>query len=427
MSGRPFHFKFLSIYIFVLLIFFSVHLQGAGTNSFTFLQMQIGSRAQGMGNAFTAISSHINGLYYNPASSAFSPRPSMMLYHSNWIEDISIENISFIYPNVQKFSFSTGLSYLHLPAIDEYDINNTTGEAIRNGTFQIYNLISHIGISYQASENFSAGVQFKFLQERIADVTASGFAFDFGLLFKAPVDYLSFGVAIQNLGPKMKYDHYKEKIPLTFRLGVAYQLPYNPFTFAFDVVKTSDENWNFYPGMELEVMKGLAFRGGYQFQKDIGAGYNVGIGFEILDNYSINYVFSPYGILGNTHRAEFVFNFGNLYRKSKPAPRESYPTDFTYSSYASQLPIPKNLKAVQVGEEILLSWSTSYIRNAQYNIYVEIPGRTGIVKINKVPLRENSYTFQPTVSKLSLKFYISLVTNKMESDKSKPVELKFQK
>ena len=425
MSGRRLHFD-IRIILFLLILLTAIPAWGAGTNSFTFLQMPIGSRAQGMGNAFTAIPSHIDGLYYNPASSAFSSRPAMMLYHSSWLEDISIENISFLYPHVANFAFSTGLSYLHLPEIDEYEID-VTGDAVKGGTFQIYNLISNIGVSYQATEAFSAGIQIKYFQERIADVVASGVAFDLGVLYRLPVEYLSLGIAVQNLGPKLKYDLYKENLPLTYRFGIAYQLPYNPFTFAVDVVKISEEQWKIYPGLEIEVLNGLAFRGGYQFQKDIGAGYNVGIGFEFLENYSLNYVYSPYGILGNTHRAEFVFNFGSLYSKSTPKQPDSYPASATYSSYSNYLPSPKDLSAKQLGDEVVLSWSPSYIRGAKYNIYVEIPGRTGIVKINKEPLSDTNLTFNPTVNSLRLRFYVTLVNGNLESEKSPVLNFEFKK
>ncbi len=47
-----------------------------GTNSFNFLQMNIGSRAQGMGNAFTAIPGDVNSIYFNPANVAQAIRPN---------------------------------------------------------------------------------------------------------------------------------------------------------------------------------------------------------------------------------------------------------------------------------------------------------------------------------------------------------------
>lgn len=95
---RPFPF-FITVIWFIFL--FS-NLYGAGTTGFNFLRMNIGSRAQGMGNAFTAISSDINGLYFNPASVGFSVRPTLMFYHAKWFEDLSVENLSFIFPPALK-------------------------------------------------------------------------------------------------------------------------------------------------------------------------------------------------------------------------------------------------------------------------------------------------------------------------------------
>jgi hypothetical protein len=389
--------------------------------------MNIGSRAQGLGNAFTAVSGDINGIYYNPAIPAFAFRPTLMLYHAQWFEDISIENISFLFPNVNNFAFSFGLSYLHLPDIDGYDINLATGEAIPGESFQIYNIISQLGISYKAGRKFSFGIQVKYLNEKIENVSARGFAFDLGLLYKLPVDFLSFGASVQNLGPEIKYEEQKEQLPLTFRIGLAYQIPYTRALISVDGVKIIDEDWRIYPGIEVGLVQNFALRAGYQFQQDIGDGYNFGFGINFLDDYNINYVFAPYGELGSTHRAEFVINFGGFGKQQVSSGKrvKKYPEEQILIT-SSKLPVPSGLKAEQRGSKIILHWNSSFITGSKYNVYVKVAGKKGVVKITKEPLLSTQFSLVPKVNQINLLFYVSVVKDKKESYLSKPTLFKYK-
>ena len=429
------HFKFVNRLVTTIMLFLVSFFSDGfsnGTNSFNFLKMNIGSRAQGMGNAFTAISSDINTIYYNPAGIGFTSRPGIMFFHGQLYEELAVENFTAVYPNLKNFTLSVGLSYLHLPGIQKYDINSLTGEPIASGgEFQVYDFVPQLGIAYRVAESFTMGLQFKYLMERIDDITASGFAFDLGVLYKLPFDYLSVGGSILNLGPNLQYETAKEKLPITYRLGLAYQFPQYFVTLTFDGVKTVNENWRFLPGFEVEFMQSLAIRAGYQFQQDIGGGYNVGAGFKFMENYGINYVFSPYGILGSTHKAEININFGTDYG-SEGVQKDIYyskkyeATDLNLNRNISYLlPVPDGVTANRHNGELVLSWNPLSISDAQYNIYVQIKGRTGLVKINQKPIKESSFTFKPTVSGLKLKFYVCLVRDTKESEFSKPLEMIF--
>ncbi len=437
MSGRKlFRINFILMIgaVFILLVNLS-----AANNGASFLRMNVGSRAQGLGGAYTALSNDINGLYYNPAGMGFVVQPSMMLYHGQWIEDISLENISFLMPFKNNLSLAGGITYLHLPNIDRYEIDPVTGGPLAEGTFQAYDFIGQLGVAYRMGWDLSLGLTGKFFQERLDDVTASSFAFDAGILYHTPIDYLNIGFAVQNLGPGVKYQNTSEKLPLSYRMGIAYQLPYNAVTFSADAVKVRGENVKFYPGVEVEFLDAFSLRSGYEFGKDTGSGYSLGLGLKFMDKYQFNYVYAPYGVLGNTHRAELVIRLGgivgnnfseNEYRNSKSAKKarrllaeenlkQTHPQ-------VEQLPIPDGLKAVKIGEKVLLSWRKVNSTKAKYNLYVEIPGKTKMVRINDSPLENNEFTFQPTVGDLNMIFYVTAVDFSHESNKSKPYQVHYQ-
>jgi hypothetical protein len=56
------------------------------------------------------------------------------------------------------------------------------------------------------TDRFSIGFTAKFVQERIWNSTASGFAFDVGTLYRTPFNDLMIGASISNFGTSMKLD-----------------------------------------------------------------------------------------------------------------------------------------------------------------------------------------------------------------------------
>ena len=62
-----------------------------GTTAAKFLHMNVGSRAVGMGGAFTSIANDATAMYWNPAGLGFHKVKEVFFNHSNWIADISYD------------------------------------------------------------------------------------------------------------------------------------------------------------------------------------------------------------------------------------------------------------------------------------------------------------------------------------------------
>ena len=58
-----------------------------GTTAAKFLHMNVGSRAVGMGGAFTSIANDATAMYWNPAGLGFHKVKEVFFNHSNWIAD----------------------------------------------------------------------------------------------------------------------------------------------------------------------------------------------------------------------------------------------------------------------------------------------------------------------------------------------------
>ena len=426
--------------IFVLgFTIFSYSVNAAGTYSFSFLKIQPGSRAQGMGGAFTALASDASGIYYNPAGLSQIYLPTVMFHHTQWFQDISMEYLAGVVPVNNRLRLAGSFGFLHLPQMTRYDIDPATGEALNMGSFSLYDMVGQLGMTYRITHSFSLGFQAKFLQEKIDDFVTNGFGFDFGFLYHLPINYVSIGGAIQNLGPGVRYETNVEKLPMTYRIGIAYQFPNTNFTLAMDAVQTLGESWRFYPGIETGLGNFLSLRTGYHFSQELENGYSFGVGINIKEHYQLNYSFMPFGELGNTHRAEFMIRFGDIVsgehheriaEKKNDIPRDLYATTrnymIDYPESEEELPPPRQVSAYQIGKQVLLSWKPIYIKGVRYNIYVRIPGRTGIVKINDSPIPETVFNFTPRATDLEVEFFVTSVKDGKESDFSYPFKLQYR-
>jgi hypothetical protein len=178
----------------------------AGTNGASELLIPVGTRDIGMGGATIATTSGVEALFWNPAAVAkMHGSASLYFSHMNYIADIGVD-YGAVAANFENF----GILSLSLKSLSVGDIPVTT-TSDPDGTGQTFSpQFFTIGLSYsrQLSDRIAVGVTTHIISERLADVSATGVAFDVGVLYDnlASVDGLSLGVAVKNIGPQMKFD-----------------------------------------------------------------------------------------------------------------------------------------------------------------------------------------------------------------------------
>jgi hypothetical protein len=439
-----------------LTLCYTVSLPAQQTPGVTFLRMSAGSRAQAMGNAYTAIAGDANGVHYNPAGMGFGVSRQLMLFHSQWFQDISMENLTLYYPFTSRWGISSSISYLHMPELTRYDIDPLTGGPLENGTFSVYDIVASAGIGYRFSDNISLGINLKFFQEKLELTAAQGIAVDLGFLAKFPFTGFTLGFAVQNLGLPVEYEKQKEALPLTYRTGIAYQFS-DMGIVAFDMMKTVGKKLQFLPGMEIGFSNAFYLRGGYQVTEYESNGVTAGFGLRLLNNHRINYVYAPYGDLGDTHRAELILHLGSApiemlsYRSSKnyllsagqakdllntsttdrkehdhkpSASAVAPPTPITVNKAFEKFIPPTGVKAEKIdGNKIKISWHQTAIPEVAYNVYAKPTGGTRWIKLTSEPVKETVKIFFQKRSNISLFFTVAAVRGAEESDFATPVFL----
>ncbi|MFA5858355.1 MAG: PorV/PorQ family protein [Elusimicrobiota bacterium] len=275
-----------------------------------FLRMNISARGVALGGALSCVEDDIFGYYYNPAGRYSVKRPEIGVSDNIWFENINYQN--YAYSQCPKFGVLTaGVNLLSLGTIQKYD---NTG-ALINETYSPMDL--SVIMSYSnILKKTPYGISVKYLYSTIDTVSASGLAFDFGVM-QLVNDNLQIAVALQNIGPSMTYITKTVPLPVNLKIGGRYNYyisKYKSMLVAeFNVPNNS--NYEFSIGNEsrfefnnIGFMPRIGLKIDPQITDFIGS-FRIGAGVS-YKQYTIDYSWVPYGVLGMSHIVTFKMKLG---------------------------------------------------------------------------------------------------------------------
>lgn len=405
--------KTLSFIILFTSLTFSQNIyEGAGTNSNLFLRSDLSARVSGLSGAFTAIANDENALLYNPAGLAKLRLAGIAFNHTQWFEDIRLENLLLGYKISSRLGMGLGVSFMGMPSIQGLDGAGNPTEKL-----DISSSVIHMGLGYRLFSSAMLGLGVKYFNDNLAGFTASGFAFDLGFYMDTMLRGLSLGLVVQNLGGNIQYDSAKEKIPFSARVGVAYKIPRQDWYIAFDGVKTQGQDFVYNFGIEYILAKYVAFRLGNQALNGLVLSPSFGLGLNIREKYLIDYTFASKEDLGATHRAGITIRFDLpklISDKHKPVT--------TYS--LTSVKAPKDLRYEILDQKMVVKWAE--VPSAVYNVYAKSAKTDSWKKLTEQPLRQTEMDFKrPTVP---TKYYITVtsVINNIESAFENELEIEIK-
>ena len=319
-------------------LFSQVGLSKLAQSTMNFLIVGTSPRATALGEAYTALGTGSESMFYNPAGlSEMTTNFDVNINYTKWIADINYLSGGIAY-NLGNY----GVIGINLLTVDYGTLNATS--LITSEESLLYPLgykedgkmtnvgAYSVGLSYARaiSQEFSIGGTIKFAGQNLGvnnfsngitrNNNATKLAFDGGIRFKTLFRSFTFGMSIRNFASNIRREEIDEQLPMVFSLGASMNIMEvinqdvandNKINVAVDFLHFNNYSERINLGIEYQYMNMISLRTGYQTNHDISS-WSAGIGFNTsISDYKVgvNYSFAKFDIFSNVSRLNLVFSF----------------------------------------------------------------------------------------------------------------------
>jgi len=295
-----------------------------GTAVAQFLEIGVGARATGMGEAFTVMSNDAEACFWNPAGLADVEDYNLFTGYSQWPADISIGGIAFAKTIQGIGTFAINSVYL---MTDDMDITTVDQPEGTGETFAISNYSVGLSFARYLTDRVSVGITNKIVHEDYFDHGYTTWALDLGTVYRTDFRGLKLGMSILHFAPEVQFsgkyiDHSDPKsyeadeerefdkysLPINFRVGAAInalEMEDHKVVIAADMIHPNNNKEQYNAGLEYSMKDMIFLRTGYKMSAYEG-GFTVGGGAKINMmnslNFMVNYSYSDMGALEGINR-----------------------------------------------------------------------------------------------------------------------------
>ncbi len=305
---------------------------------FKFMDIEVGARAAGMGEAFSLIGDDANAIFYNPAGIAQiqDKKFDLTLCKVTWIAETSLNALGLV------VNFGTwGNVGVSLLDTDYGDVMGTIYDPEEESGYTKTGLLDvgayALGVSYarRLTDKFMIGSNVRYVYEHLgSNIFAADtarietweeknethtIAYDLGTIFYPGFKSLRVGMSILNFSPAVRYEYEEGRtnsfpLPLIFKMGGAMDVldllgehPRYSLLVDFELVHPRDYSKRYHLGGELSIVEVLKLRAGYKFGYDeeglcFGAGINT-------RNIKFDYAYSEFGFFDFVNRISVGLSF----------------------------------------------------------------------------------------------------------------------
>lgn len=312
-----------------------------GTTAAPFLTIGIGSRALGMGGAYTSVAGDASSLFWNPGAAAVLEKSEAMLIQTDYLADTDLNFFGLVTPLGENTRVGLSMTYLDYGEMEVTTVEEPdgTGEYFRSQDLAL-------GLTYSTrfTDRFSIGFTGKLVQQKIWHESASTMAFDIGTRFQTDFNGMVLGMGIYNVGFDMEMegtdlllghdldpnqggdnpavpvnlDLYAWPLPITFRIGASLPLietPQHSLLVAADASHPVDNSESLSLGTEYGYRNRFFLRGGWHnlFLTDQEGGLTLGAGLELpvfnAGSLSVDGAWEDYGRLDQVVKYSLRFQW----------------------------------------------------------------------------------------------------------------------
>ena len=324
----------------------------AGQAGATELLINPWTRSSGWASANMSRVRGLEAIWGNVAGTAFTPKTQLIFSNTQWLKGTGTNIMSFGLS--QKVgdagAFSLAVMSMNFGDIDIRTVDNPDES---QGTYQPSLLNIALAYSKAFSNSIYGGFVLKIISESIADISAVGVAIDAGIQYVTGAEeQISFGIALKNVGPKMKFSgdglsirtiltnqetqftleqrSMEFEMPAQLNIGAAYDFNFaNDYrlTAAGNFVSNSFSRDQFTGGLEFSLKEYVQIRGGYTYEDgmweentnaeniNINNGLSAGLTVQVPINrekgsyIGIDYAYRESHAFSGSHSFGIIFNF----------------------------------------------------------------------------------------------------------------------
>lgn len=293
--------------LFLLLLTTVVSAQSAGNSGLSFLKFGFGARNVALGDLGVVAANDLTALNYNPSLLAIEAKTQLSFTHNSLFTDLNSEMFA---GSFKMFGLPIAIG-VNTTNISDIEVRLNPGDPLSK--FSAHYFAGSISTGLRLIDKIYVGATYKYLYENLFSDNAGGYGFDLGATYLTPVDGLSFGASLRNLGSMDELRTEPTELPTDLRIGSSFNFSLLNSKLDFTVLAgfqkyTLQDDSHLHLGGEAVYDDIFALRigyaGGYD-SKSISTGFGVH-----WKGINLDYAYVPikYG-LGDSHIISFTYTF----------------------------------------------------------------------------------------------------------------------
>jgi hypothetical protein len=239
-----------------------------GTAGVQFLKISPSCRAVGMGEAYVAVANDASAIFHNPGALARLEKPEAMLSYIDYAAGLQYGFLGLTHP-MPKWNGAWALSVIYLTT-DQMEETTPTQPFGTGRMFSAGDVAAGLSYSQKLTDKFSVGGTVKYINETLADKSASGWSADVGTYYSTGWRSVRLAMLTSNFGPDMKFVETPFPMPMNFTFGIAGY-----------VLNTNDRQW--WTGSDSVGTHALMLGLAWSHPNDNVEVYNIGLEYGYQD------------------------------------------------------------------------------------------------------------------------------------------------
>ncbi len=311
-----------------------------------YLAICMGARESAMGDASTAITKGIQGIWHNPSALADINGYAVSLNQVNWLVDTKLYGFAIAYSLGNWGTVAMDLTYMDYGEImgtQRVDKSVNYRGFILTGDLGVEDYSIGLAYARRMSDKFALGFKVKRLHEDLGRAryvvdeyddpdtgekirtrkdkgwSLDDWGLDIGTIYDVGWKGLTIGMTMQNFSRDMKYWYEEFAAPMCLRMGMAMDISelFMPnyedlnINLAVDALHPNDYTERVHIGTEIIYLKRFALRGGYKFNHDVESfTFGMGIDFNVAGFSGVfDYAYTSADYFKDINRFSMQFNF----------------------------------------------------------------------------------------------------------------------